>query len=344
MVIKGLYGLIASGMVLFGAVSSSTNYNLNDYSVGGGGSGQTSSTNFKAQASVSETAGGKTNSTNFAVKSGSIEARQANVPGAPTLSNGGGTYYDHLNFIVNTANNPSDAQYSVAVSTTSNFTVTNYVQADGTLNSTPVYQTYAQWGSGSGTDALGLSGATTYYFKVNASQGTFTQSAYGPSANIATVAAAATISFSLTPSSMNMGSLLTNTIVTSPSNISLTFATNASTGGTVYMAGSDVGLKSTSSGNYMIQTTPPSGDLSSLSEGFGFQNVTPSSPMTSQSPYNGSGNVVGAIYTSFKPVLSSTSSVSSGTSTANLKAKASYNAPAATDYTDTLTFIAAASY
>lgn len=341
MAIKAVYGLLTAAF-LFGALSSSTNYKLNDYSVGGGGTGATSSANYTAQGSVSETAGAKTSSTNYAVKSGSIEARQAYVPAAPTLSNGSGTYYNKLNFIINTSSNPSDATYSVAVSTTSNFLVTNYVQASGALGSTPVYQTYAAWGGASGTMATGLLPNTTYYFKVNASQGKYTVTGYGPSANVATVSPS--ISFSLSPSTMNMGSLTSGSVISSPSNISLTFATNAGSGGTIYMAGSSTGLRSATSSNYTIAVSPPSGDLSSLSEGFGLQNVTPSSPMVSQSPYNGGGNVVGAIYTTFQPIYSATGSVSSGTSTSVLKAKASITTPASTDYTNTLTFIASASY
>lgn len=341
MAIKAFYGLFGMGLV-FAALSSSTNYKLNDYSVGGGGTGATSSANYTAQGSVGETAGAKTSSANYAVKSGSIEARQAYVPAAPTLSNGSGTYYNKLNFIINTSSNPTDATYSVAVSTTSNFLVTNYVQADGTLGATPVYRTYAAWGSGSGTLAIGLLPNTTYYFKANASQGKYTVTGYGPSSNTATVSPS--ISFALSPSTINMGSLTSGSVIPSPSNISQTFATNAGSGGTIYMAGSGTGLRSATSSNYNITVTPPTGDLSSLSEGFGLQNVTPSSPMVSQAPYNGAGNVVGAIYTTFQPVYSATGSVSSGTSTSVLKAKASITTPASTDYTVTLTFIASASY
>lgn len=141
-----------------------------------------------------------------------------------------------------------------------------------------------------------------------------------------------------------MGSLLAGSVVTSPSTISLTFATNAANGGTIYMAGQNTGLVSASSSNYNIHVSPPSGDLSSLSEGFGLQALTASSPLAIQSPYNGSGNVVGAVYTTFQPVFAATSLVTSGTATATLLAKSSISTPSATDYQDTLTFVASASY
>jgi len=331
----------ASIPLLMAAFSSSGTYELNSYNVGGGGTNSASSSTYSLQGNVGEVGGDPTSGSTYTVKSGAVQEEQANVPPAPTLSNGGGTYFNKLNFIINTGGNPSDTKFSVAVSTTSNFTVTNYVQADGTLSGTPVYQTYAQWGSGTGTLATGLVSSTTYWFKVNAGQGKFTYSAYGPSASLAT-AGGPTLSFSLSPASENMGSLLANTVVTSPSSLSFTFSTNAGNGGTVYMAGQFTGLRSPSSSNYTLGVSQPGGDLSSLSEGFGLKGLTASAPLSIQTPFNGTGNNVGAITTTFQPVFAATSAVNSGTATANLLAKSSIATPSATDYQDVLTFVAAA--
>ncbi|HSX35786.1 MAG TPA: hypothetical protein VLH84_02520 [Patescibacteria group bacterium] len=336
-----LFSSISTLTMLFAAFSSSSTYQLNSYSVGSGSTNSTTSPSYSVQGAAGDLSGSQSSSTSYATKSGGIEAEQANVPPAPTLSNGSGTYFNKLNFIISTGGNPTDATYSIAVSTTSNFTVTNYVQADGTLAATAVYQTYTSWGGASGTDAIGLVSSTTYWFKVDASQGKFTNSAYGPSANLAT-AGGPSLSFSLSPSTMNMGSLLANTVVTSPSSLSFTFSTNAANGGSIYMAGQFAGLRSTSSSNYTIQTTPPSANLSAVSEGFGLQGLTASSPLAIQTPFDGTANVVGAVLTTFQPVFSATSAVGSGTATANLLAKSSVSTPSATDYQDTLTFIAAA--
>lgn len=327
--------------LLFAAITSSTNYHINDASLGGGSTNSSTSTTYKLNGSAGNTQGSTTSSTNYQTKSGVIQSQQANVPVAPTLSNNGGAYSDRLNFIINVSGNPTDATYSVAVSTTSNFTVTSYVQADGTLNTTPVYQTYTAWGSGTGTLALGLSAGTSYWFKVNAIQGKFSASGYGPSATIST-GTNVSLSYSLTPNTMNMGSLLAGSVITSTT-ISFTYATSAANGGTIYMAGSSTGLFSTY-GSHTISVTPPSGDLSSLGEGFGLQALTASSPLSMQSPYNGSSNVVGSVYTSFQPVFSATAPVTAGTATAKLMAKSSVSTPSAADYTNTLTFIAAASF
>jgi hypothetical protein len=96
--------------------------------------------------------------------------------------------------------------------------------------------------------------------------------------------------------------------------------------------------------SHTLQVTPPSGDLGSLSEGFGAQSASANGGVSAQSPYSSSGTVVGTIYTSFVPLYSASSSVSSSTETLNLKARSSTTTPAATDYTDTLTFVAAANY
>jgi hypothetical protein len=338
--IKALSGALI--VLTFGAFSASSNYQLKSYGVNSGGTNSSTSTTYRLQAGTGEVSGNVSGGPTYKVKSGSVEAQQANVPGAPTLDNGGGTYSNKLNFIINTSSNPSDTTYAVQISTVSNFASFQYVQADGTQAPTPVFQNYATWGGGSGTLALGLTSSTTYYFRMSAMQGKFTASGFGPSANIATVGAS-TLSFSITPSTLNMGSLTAGSVVNAPSNISFTFTSNGAYGGTVYAAGSDTGLRSIST-SYTIQISPGSGNLSSLAEGFGLQGLSASAPLAIQSPYNGSSNVVGSIYTTFQPLFSATSVINSGTATATVKAKASATTPAAQDYTETLTFVAAASY
>ena len=327
----------------FAAFSSSSTYQLRSYGVNSGGTNNSSSTSYSLQAGTGEVGGNATSGSTLQAKTGSIETQQASVPGAPTLDNGGGTYSNKLNFVINASGNPSDTTYVVAVSTTSSFTVTNYVQADGTLGSSQVFQTYALWGGSSGTLAIGLTPSTTYYFKVAAMQGKFTATGFGPYASLATSATSSTLSFSVTPNNVSMGSLSAGSVVNGPSNISFTFTSNGAFGGTVYAAGSDTGLRSSTSA-YTIQIAPGSGDLSTLSEGFGLQGLSASSPLSIQSPYNGSSNVVGSIYTTFQPLFSATSTINSGTASATVKAKASATTPAAQDYTETLTFVAAASY
>ncbi len=335
------YILVPASILSLASFSASNNYKLNNYGVNSGGSNSTASSTYKANVATGEVSGGSTGATTYTTKSGSIEAQQANVPGAPTLDNGSGTYYNKIKFTLDTQNNPTDATYVVQVATNSGFSSPQYVQANGTLGSSQVWQTYTQWGGFSGTFATGLTPNSHYWFRVAAMQGLYTATAYGPSANATT--ANPSLSFSVSPNSESFGRLNAGSITNGPSNLSFTFSTNAAFGGTIYMSGSATGLTSTIS-SHTVAVTPPSGDLGSLSEGFGFQGLSASSPLAIQSPYDGSSNTVGAIYTTYQPAFSSTAPVSSGTASAKLMAKTSATTPAANDYTVTLTFVAAASY
>jgi len=90
------------------------------------------------------------------------------------------------------------------------------------------------------------------------------------------------------------------------------------------------------------------GNLSSATQGFGIQvtSVSQSSggPFSSVSPYNGTGNVVGVETVVPAQMLTTTSSITSGSATVVVQAKASNITPSASDYTETLTFVAAASF
>lgn len=324
---------------IMAAFSSSSSYELQSYSVGAGGTNNTSSSSYGVQGNVGENAGSVTSSTSYQANSGQVQAEQADVPPAPTLSNGGGTYYNQLGVIVSTGGNPSDATFAIAVSP-NNFTNTYYVQSDGSLGSTQYFQTYTGWGGASGTYIVGLSSSTTYEVKVSAQTGKFTQSAYGPYATASTTAPSLT--FSLSPNSQSIGSLLPGQVVTSPSTLNFNLTSNADFGASIYVAGQYGGLYSSYSGN----TIPAySGDLSSVTHGFGIQDVSASSPLTSVSPYNGTTTNVGGEATStYASLFSSAQPISSGSASVQFEAKSASSDMAGNDYTEVLTFIAAASY
>ena len=56
-----------------------------------------------------------------------------------------------------------------------------WVQADGTLGLSAVYQTYSAWNGLSGKDSIGLTSDTTYYYRVQAQNGDGTPTSIGPS-------------------------------------------------------------------------------------------------------------------------------------------------------------------
>lgn len=120
------------------------------------------------------------------------------VPSAPTLGNPQQTSID---VTVNANGNNATTTYSIRVNGS------QYVQANGTLGASPVYQTAANWGTKTIT---GLTAGTTYTVDV-AAQNTDASltTAYGSSASIDTLAATAP-SLTLTASSLAFGNVCIN--------------------------------------------------------------------------------------------------------------------------------------
>ncbi|MDB5171005.1 MAG: hypothetical protein JWO35_699, partial [Candidatus Saccharibacteria bacterium] len=286
-------------------------------------------------------------------KPGFVESQQANVPKLVSIDNNGGQYYNKLHFVVDKQNNPTDATYLVSVSTDNFVSDIRYVQSDGTLTntiSTSQYRTYSGWGSTSGSLMIGLLPSTTYSVRLKATQGQFTESAYGPASSQAT--AAPSLTFSLVTSAsasppyiVGLGTLIAGSINTTADTVNTSFSTNGTSGGNVYISGKNGGLLSGSTG-YKINAV--SSDLTSVSEGFGAQNssISQSSggPYTVASPYNVSGTNVGIVGAITRSLYSSSLPVSGGSGVLVLKAKSATTDIAASDYQEILTFVAAGNF
>lgn len=347
--------LAGLGISFFAAMPSTGSYQLNSYGFGSGGTANSSTPNYSLEGTTGELSGQTSTTSTYSTKPGFIETQQANVP-TVTLSNPS-SYYDKLRFVIGQQNNPSDAKYALQVKVNDvtcdfNTGTIRYVKIDLTLGAsltTSDYQTYATWGGASGANIIGLSSNTTYCIRAKATQGQFTESGYGPSTNAATVGQQ--ISFCVYTNancgaggaSEAFGGLTIGSVTNSPTNIGVDFATNGNSGGNIYIYSANGGLKSNSA-PYTI--TSATADLSSVNEGFGAQvaSVSQSSggPFTKVSPYNGASNNVGILSTSVTNILTSSSSIVGGTAAIQLKAKARNTTPAATDYAETLTLIAAA--
>ncbi len=172
----------------------------------------------------------------------------ANTPALPTVANATAT-----TFLVTPANsaspaNTSSTQYAIQVES-------QYVQANGTLNASAVWQTLAAWS----TDTVnGLIPATTYHVSVKARNGSNTETAFS------TVAPIVTLSLALPPAPMNgtidnvyMTSLRINWTAPSPAGTLYSYeiqvsTTNASTGFSVLAT--DLSLSPT---NYTYTSLPP---------------------------------------------------------------------------------------
>jgi hypothetical protein len=337
---------------LFANAPASTNYRLDEWAVGGGGD-KSQSSNYQTQITNDPLAGEAMGSTNYRLNPGLLFVEMANVPPAPAITNPD-NYYNKLHLVINAGSNPTDSTFAVAISTDNFVSTTYYVKADNTVGTTLTasdWRTYASWGGATGIDILGLTSDTTYYVKVKAEQGDFTETPWGPIASAAT--SPASLSFDIdtaatdietsAPYIVALGQLNTGAVTTATDKIWTDFATNAGSGGVVYVAGQNNGLESTVTG-YTIPGV--SSDLSAQPEGFGLvtSSITQSSggPFQADTPFAGSGNTVGATGTTLIPLATSLYPLIGGRHALDVKTIISTLTPAATDYTETLTIVAAA--
>lgn len=334
------------------AAPTSTNFQLEEYGFGSGGIASASSTNFLLSGISGEVETASLSSTNFIALPGLTYTLQPNIP-APSVTNPS-NYYNKLHVTINNASYPTDTTFAIQVASNSADFSSNvyYVQADNTLGTNIVFQTYASWGSASGFDMIGLSQGTTYYVKAAAKRGVYQQGPWSATANAATSNSSFTFSLvttsqSVPPFSVDIGNLTPGSVTTSSDKITATITTNATNGGLIYLYGTNNGLKSTYASNYTISSTTT--DLASALEGYGARgtNVTQTSggPMELISPYNGASNNVGVIDTGKRTLADSTQApVTSGQASFELQAKAKTTTPSATDYTDILTIIATGAF
>lgn len=335
---------------------ASTNYSLHDFGFGSGGVRNTTSTNYSLHAISGEVDGSQLSGTTYDLGPGLIFTRAANTPPAPTFQNDG-TDYNRLRFILNIGGNPSDTLFAIAISTDNFAAETNYIKSDNTVGTTLAlsdYQSYTDWGNGTGEYVIGLEPGTTYYIKVKALQGRFTETGYGPVASASTSAPTLTYDIDISasdeetapPYALNVGTLTAGSVVTGTQRIWVDLNTNGLGGGFVYVYDTNSGLYSTSS-DYTI--TSASDNLTSASEGFGLQSASVSQssggPLAAVSPYDGASENVGIVSPTSRTAFSSSSSpITGGRGSLYVKAKASTTTPAAGDYADVITLIASATF
>ncbi len=346
---------IASLSVLFAnkafAGPQSSSYEIIEYGFGSGGTSSNESTNYSLFGTAGEVEYSKIESSNYALGGGLIFTAKANVPPAPSLTNSG-SWYNKLLLVIDEGGNPSDTRYAVAISD-DNWVTTNWVQDDNTIgNSLGIedYQTYSNWGSGTGEYIIGLTPNLTYKVKVKALQGIYTESELGPEASIATnpVSLSFDIDIGTTsgvdtdaPYNVDLGVINIGSVSTGTDKIWVDVSTNAQWGGYVYLYGTYSGLRSSAT-SYTINSA--SANLASTSEGYGIQAAN-TSGLTPTSPFNGASENVGIVDTSIRQVFSSGGSpVSGGRGSLTVKVRASATTPASTDYSDTLTLISSGSF
>jgi hypothetical protein len=336
----------------FAALPTSTNYSLNSYGFGSGGSANSSSANYGLNATAGEQAG-SSSSTNYNLGAGEKYLKQANVPTITLVNNA--RWYNKLLTTIGPENNPSDALFAIAISS-DNFVTTQYVKSDHTVGSTLTladYATYTGWGGASGVYIASLDQNATYIVKAKAYRGASTESGYGPTATANTspplltfdIDVAATDISTNPPYTIDLGELLANSVIDSTNRVWATLDTNAESGGIVYVSGQNSGLKSANA-NYTIAST--NGDLSALSEGFGAQiastGQSSGGPLLGAASYSVSGANIGATDPQIRNLFTSTGPIISGRGSFILKAKSKDQTPSSQDYQEILTVIASASF
>lgn len=352
--LKKLFSLQAGAFLIF-AFPASTTYQLKDFGFGGGGGANMTSTTYGITGIAGEQNAGKLDGTTYDLGSGLMFTNQANVPPAPAFTNPS-NYYNKLRIVLATGSNPTDTKFAIAISSDNFASDTRYVQSDDTVGATlgaEDYQTYANWGSASGTLIIGLLSNTTYTVKVKAIQGKYTETGYGPTAQVATISPTLTFDIDVAatdidtdpPFATNFGNLIATTVTDSPQKIWIDFTTNGESGGRVYVYGTNAGLTS-SRASYTISTV--TGNLTALSEGYGAQGSTATQssggPFSIATAYNLASNNVAVTDTTIREIFTTSNPTTSGRGSFLLKAKSSAVTPAASDYTETLTVIASASF
>ncbi len=330
---------------------------MHDFAFGSGGVGDTDSTSYSINALTGETSavGVKLDGTTYSLGPGLQFIRQAAVPAAPTLANSS-SYYNKLLLQVATGGNPTDTLYAVAISPDS-WVTTYYVQNDNTVGAAlgiEDYQTYANWGSGTGEFIVGLQTNTTYAVKVKAMHGKHSESEYGSAATAATsqvslsydIDIASSDTETAPPYTIAFGNLTPGSVTTATNLIWLDLASNAEAGAFAYVRGTNNGLLSINR-SYTIPTV--SADLTSQSEGYGIRvNTTAQSsggPLTAVAPFVGAGDNVGSLSTTSQTIINSASTpIVGGRASILVKSKISATTPAASDYTDTIVAVASATF
>lgn len=352
---KALGWWTSLGVVLMVAgLPASTNFQLQSYGVGSGGTAVSSSTNYQVNGLAGQLTGRST-SAHYTGGFGLNYHMQGNVP-TLTLTNDD-NWYDKLHLTLDPAGNPSDTLFLIAIST-DGFTTTQYIKNDLTITSTlnsSDYMTFADLGGSSGVILRGLAESTVYSVQADALRNSaFTETGLGPVTSGATVNqqirfrldVAPTYTSTSPPYVVSFGSLLPGSVITASNKIWATISTNADNGGYIYGDGLNGGLSSVTTGHTIASGTV---NLSSATEGFGLQDLsvtqTAEGPLAENANYNVSGTNVSQLMTNLAELFTTSGSpITGGVGEIGVVAKAGLLTSAANDYTETMTLVAAGSF
>ena len=335
---------------------TSTNYKLDDYAFGAGGTATSSSSNYSLFGTLGQVDQGSPSSANYFLGAGLEYTIQASVSAAPTFTNPS-NWYNKLHLIINRGGtDPSDYTYAIRIASGSGSF--QYVQNDNTVGNDlgdEDWQSYPTWGGATGSNIIGLYPGTTYIVQVAGRQGRFyTQFMWSPTALASTVNSSLSFDIDIAssdsetgaPYTLAIGNLSAGAVTTASNKVWIDFTTNANNGGYLFVQGANSGLASTTASHTISSATV---DLTAQPSGYGAisNSVTQTSggPMQARTPYNGSSDNVGVLDSAKRYIYDSTElPVTGGRVSFQLKAKASNTTPSANDYTDTLTILVTGSF
>lgn len=393
---KKLLFLISIFLVSVGFIYAdeleSDNYKIIDANTNSGGE-VTNSTNYNLLNTIGDFSGDpRIFSTNYRVGLGAVEVFTANVPEivcfetdtdgssscttGPTYLNdygmirvcGNDGCYDRARFEIQTNNNPADTLYGIQISEDNFSSDVRYIDgttkkpkdiADRTISD---YLSQSAWETPV-FNLAGLDSSTTYYLRIVALHGDFTESQ--PSPVLSATTTSATLDFDIDIDDITGTStesappysiafidprklIQTGPPQTAEDLIWLDSVTNARGGFVILQKGLYGGLYSANE-TYTI----PGGDidLNGTTEGFGIQNYYAAqiyhtssgsgdlAEIEIASAYAQSDNVVGDVDTLFKKIYEAQGPVVGGRTGTLIKARASATTPEETDYTEDITFV-----
>ncbi|MFA6082018.1 MAG: DUF2341 domain-containing protein [Patescibacteria group bacterium] len=145
-----------------------------DYTTWGGASGVTNTGLSPNVQYTFEVKAKNSNDTETSFSTTASKYTLANVPSAPTVTLTSAT---SLTAIINQNSNPAGTTYAIYETST-----TQYIQANGTLGASAVWQDYTTWGGALGIVNTGLSANTQYILEVKARNADSTETAYSTTA------------------------------------------------------------------------------------------------------------------------------------------------------------------
>lgn len=271
--------------------------------------------------------------------------------------------YNKARFEIDTNDNPADTLYSVQISQDNFISDIRYIDGNTfspesiSTHNLSDFLTKIDW-ENPDFNIQGLQSGTTYYIRIVALHGDFTESQPGPIASATTSSGSVFFDIDIedengitaetsSPYSISFTGayelIRGSAPTTAEDRIWLDAATNSQGGFAIVIRGENGGLKSNTTGQTIVSATA---DLNTVPEGFGLQSefinqdTYPYLGSVSATPhYAGTGNSVGIVGTTPSKVYESSMPIYNGRMALKVIAKPGTDKVGATDYQETIYFV-----